>query len=79
MESIPSDTWTESGQTPILREVSSSRVSGAYERTSRHAPDDPSGVATSPTHQHELERFRAFWECDAHPLAVVLKAVYKSL
>jgi hypothetical protein len=25
MESIPSDTWTESGQTPILREVSSSR------------------------------------------------------
>jgi len=27
MESFPPDTWTESGQTPVLTESSSSRVS----------------------------------------------------
>jgi hypothetical protein len=31
-ESVPPDTWTESGQTPILGEVSSSRMEGGYAR-----------------------------------------------
>ena len=46
-QSVPPDTWTESGQTPILREVSSSR-DGHDPRLEIMVPDATGAETTEP-------------------------------
>jgi hypothetical protein len=50
MESFPSITWTESGQTPVLTESSSSRVHHGHQSWSRQSVAVASTVAAQPVH-----------------------------